>query len=100
MLLQSLSLLIQVNEHLVGEDRQFGGNLLFKDLIPRTTWFNNVRSCVTRNSWDKLRNNKCMAEFIINLNVAGPIAELERPTKAMVTSMMLLPHRHHILMGK
>ena len=40
---------------LIGEDRQFGGNVLYKDLIPNTTWFNNVRSCVSRSSWDKLR---------------------------------------------
>lgn len=41
--------------NLVGEDRQFGGNMLYKDLIPSTTWFNNVRSCVSQSSWDKLR---------------------------------------------
>ena len=45
----------QNNMNLVGEDRSYGGNLLYKDLIPRTTWFNNVRKCVTKGSWDKLR---------------------------------------------
>ena len=41
---------------LVGEDRYYGGNVLYKDLIPSTTWFNNVRSCISSNSWDKLRH--------------------------------------------
>ena len=41
---------------LVGEDRYYGGNKLHKDLIPSTTWFNNVRSYISRNSWDKLRH--------------------------------------------
>ena len=41
---------------LIGEDRQYGGSLLYKDLIPSSTWFNNVRKCVTRSSWDKLRH--------------------------------------------
>jgi len=43
------------SDNLVGEDRQFGGNLLYKDLIPRTTCFNSVRTCVSRSSWGKLR---------------------------------------------
>ena len=41
---------------LVGEDRYYGGNVLHKDLIPSTTWFNNVRSCISSYSWDKLRH--------------------------------------------
>ena len=41
---------------LVGEDRYYGGNVLYKDLIPSTTWFNNVRSSISSNSWDKLRH--------------------------------------------
>lgn len=40
---------------LVGEDRSFGGNGLFVDLIPKSCWFINVRSCVTKESWDKIR---------------------------------------------
>ena len=40
---------------LIGENRSFGGKLLYKDLIPSTTWFNNVRSCVSRSSWGELR---------------------------------------------
>ena len=42
---------------LIGEDRQFGGSLLYMDLTPCATWFNNVRSCVRRSSWDKLRTH-------------------------------------------
>ena len=40
---------------LIGENRRFGGKLLYKDLIPSTMWFTNVRSCVSRSSWDELR---------------------------------------------
>ena len=43
------------SKDLVGENRQFGGNVLYKDLIPSSNWFKNVRTCVTRSSWDKLR---------------------------------------------
>lgn len=51
---------------LVGEDRTFGGNKLFVDLIPSTCWFTNVRSCIDPNDWNRLRklvyeraNNRC-----------------------------------------
>ena len=38
-----------------GEDRSYGGNTLFVDLIPESCWFSNVRSCVAPNSWDLIR---------------------------------------------
>lgn len=41
---------------LVGEDRTFGGNYLFVDLIPRSCWFSNVRTCICSSDWDKLRH--------------------------------------------
>lgn len=41
---------------LVGEDRTFGGNHLFVDLIPRSCWFSNVRTCIRSSDWDKLRH--------------------------------------------
>lgn len=37
-----------------GEDRTFGEGL-FVDLIPRTCWFTNVRSCVAQRDWERLR---------------------------------------------
>ena len=40
---------------LVGEDRTFGGNDLFVDLIPRSCWFTNVRYCVHSSDWDRLK---------------------------------------------
>ena len=40
---------------LLGEDRNYGGNKLFIDLIPNTCWFTNVRSCVHPKDWDRLR---------------------------------------------
>lgn len=40
---------------LVGEDRNFGGNKLFVDLVPSTCWFTNVRTCVHFSDWDRLR---------------------------------------------
>lgn len=39
-----------------GEDREFGGNLLFVDLIPSTCWFTNVRSCIHPTDWDRVRH--------------------------------------------
>lgn len=41
-------------ELLPGEDRSFGSHL-FVDLIPRGCWFTNVRSCVSRSDWDRIR---------------------------------------------
>ena len=41
---------------LSGEDRKYGGNELFIDLIPRSCWFTNVRSCTHPTDWDRLRN--------------------------------------------
>lgn len=40
---------------LIGEDRNFGGNILFVDLIPQSCWFTNVRKCVDFLDWDRLR---------------------------------------------
>lgn len=42
---------------LSGEDRTFGGNQLFVDLVPQTAWFTNVRSQVSRSDWDLLRKH-------------------------------------------
>jgi len=39
---------------LPGEDRTFGSGL-FVDLIPKSCWFTNVRSCVDTRHWDRLR---------------------------------------------
>ena len=40
---------------LIGEDRTFGGNTLFVDLVPASCWFTNVRKCVQSSDWDRLR---------------------------------------------
>lgn len=45
---------LEVPELLPGEDRTFGAGL-FVDLVPRTCWFTNVRSCVTEQDWERLR---------------------------------------------
>jgi hypothetical protein len=42
---------------LMGEDRTFGGDDLFVDLIPSTCWFTNVRYCVHPSEWDRLRRH-------------------------------------------
>lgn len=49
-----------------GEDRDWGGNDLFVDLIPSTSFFSNVRTSVRPRDWNKLRhliynraNNRC-----------------------------------------
>jgi len=40
---------------LPGEDRTFGGQTLRVGLIPRTSWFTNVRSAVDPRDWERLR---------------------------------------------
>ena len=39
---------------LPSEDREFGHGL-FVDMVPRTCWFTNVRSCVDQRDWERLR---------------------------------------------
>ena len=39
---------------LPGEDRTFGAGL-FVDMVPRSCWFTNVRSCVSQQDWERLR---------------------------------------------
>jgi len=43
-----------VPDLLPGEDRAFGAGL-FVDLIPSSCWFTNVRSCVDKRDWERLR---------------------------------------------
>jgi hypothetical protein len=40
-----------------GEDRSFGSNDLFVDLIPKSCWFINIRSSIQKNDWDRLRKH-------------------------------------------
>jgi len=42
-----------VPDLLPGEDRRFGSGL-FVDMIPRSCWFTNVRTCVTPKDWERL----------------------------------------------
>jgi hypothetical protein len=44
----------EVPDLLPGEDRAFGSGL-FVDLVPRSCWFTNVRSCVSQQDWERLR---------------------------------------------
>lgn len=43
-----------VPELLPGEDRAFGAGL-FVDMVPRSCWFTNVRTCVSPQDWERLR---------------------------------------------
>lgn len=43
-----------VPDLLPGEDREFGSGL-FVDMVPRTCWFTNVRTCVSPQDWERLR---------------------------------------------
>jgi hypothetical protein len=40
---------------LFGENRLFGGNSLFVDLVPSSSWTNNVRSLVSPANWQRIR---------------------------------------------
>lgn len=42
---------------LIGEDRTFGGNELFVDMIPNTSWGSNVRDLIHSTDWDRVRNH-------------------------------------------
>ena len=51
---------------IIGEDRNYGSNTLYIDMIPKTTYFKNVRSLFTDCDWNLIRhhiyervNNKC-----------------------------------------
>jgi len=51
---------------IIGEDRTIGGSDLYIDMIPKTSYFKNVRSCFSVEDWDIIRNhiysrvnNKC-----------------------------------------
>ena len=53
-------------KEIIGEDRDFGGNELFIDLVPRSCWFTSIRSSIVKSDWDRLRKyifsragNKC-----------------------------------------
>ena len=37
-----------------GEDRDWGGEILYIDLIPSTCWFTNVRSVLPQKEWQDL----------------------------------------------
>ena len=52
--LQRWAPLPEVPDLLPGEDREFGSGL-FVDMVPRTCWFTNVRTCVSARDWDRLR---------------------------------------------
>lgn len=43
--------------NLIGEDRKYGGNYLFVDLIPRSCWFKNVRNNIKPSDWDLIRKH-------------------------------------------
>ena len=52
--LQRWTALPDIPDLLPGEDRSFGSGL-FVDMIPRSCWFTNVRTCVSSQDWERLR---------------------------------------------
>ncbi len=42
---------------IIGEDRLIGGNDLYIDMIPKTSYFKNVRNCFSNSDWDIIRNH-------------------------------------------
>ncbi|STX81318.1 Uncharacterised protein [Legionella busanensis] len=50
---------LQISEfpvELSGENRAFGSNELYVDLIPQSCWFTNVRTCIAKSDWERLRH--------------------------------------------
>jgi len=37
--------------NILGENREYGGSKLYIDLIPRQSWANNVRNCISDDDW-------------------------------------------------
>ena len=72
------------SDNLIREDKHFGGHLLYTDLIQRTTWFNNVRSGVSRSSWGKLRK-RFYDRVDYNVNIVIQIVELAHLTRVVIT---------------
>ncbi len=75
-----------------GEDRTFGGNDLFVDLIPRSCWFSNVRTCVRRQDWDVIRQqvygragHRCECCGVAE-NAAAPATSMEAHERWSYTS--------------
>ena len=54
-LLERFGRIIEPIVELKGENREFGGSLLFVDLVPRSCWFTNVRYCIDPRDWDRVR---------------------------------------------
>jgi hypothetical protein len=52
--ISALTVWSQLPEVLAGEDRTFGQGL-FVDLIPKTSWFANVRAVVSERDWHRIR---------------------------------------------
>lgn len=44
---------------IIGEDREFGGDELFVDMIPRSSWYHNLRSYIKRRDWERIRKYVC-----------------------------------------
>lgn len=42
---------------IIGEDRNYGENKLFIDMIPKTSYFKNVRSLFTEEDWNLIRHH-------------------------------------------
>ena len=42
---------------IIGEDRNYGSNRLYIDMIPKTTYFKNVRSLFTDEDWNLIRHH-------------------------------------------
>lgn len=69
----------------IGENRNFGNNELYVDMIPSSCWFTNVRYCVKKEDWDKIRKNvymrvgfRCECCFIDCIKNKIPIEAHER----------------------
>ena len=45
------------NIEIKDEDREYGGNKLYIDMIPKTTYFKNVRSLFGENDWNLIRHH-------------------------------------------
>lgn len=77
----ALSIVLPSNGCFPHEDRHFGGQTLYVDLIPVTCWFTNVRSAVKSKDWSSLRQvllSRCEGKC----EICGKTHEIKKPLEA------------------
>ena len=69
---------------LSGENREFGAEL-YIDLVPSSCWYTNVRSCVPKREWDRIRRMVYKrAEYECEICAAAPAMDNRRDDRVVL----------------